>query len=312
MPLRLTRYTRTFKVDDATLVVLHETFTDSSRSTLTADGVEVAADGVGKGGPDPLRNHTLRWEPPGGGVVEVEVGPANAWTFGLRARRDGVVVFETHPGRPLGFGPRLRHLAKRVDGPEATEQQARNAAAWKRNWPSLATDITLGLAFFFVAREFGLVTAAVSGAVAGLVLWGVQKWIRVDLLGGLAVFGIAMGLLSAAFALAFQDERFVQHRGTLLGVIGALPFLADGLFRQGQLLAVRLARYLAFEVDAARLGVAMGLIGLVSASMNAAAVALLSRDAWLVFSTFLDVPIVMAMFLLALGWVRRGPNPRLH
>lgn len=312
MPLRLTRYTRTFTVDGVTLVVLHETFPDSSRAILTTDGVVVATDGVGKGEADPLRNHVLRWDRPDGGVVEVEVGPANAWSFGLRARRDGVVVFETHPGRPLGFGPRLRRLAERFDGPEATGQQARNAGAWKRNWPSLATDIALGLVFFFLAREFGLVTAAVSGAFAGLVLWGVQKWIRVDLLGGLAVFGIAMGLLSAAFALAFQDERFVQHRGTLFGVIGALPFLADGLFRQGQLLAVRLARYLAFEVDAARLGVAMGLIGLVSASMNAVAVVLLSRDAWLVFSTFLDVPIVMAMFLLALGWVRRGPNPRLH
>ena len=47
--------------------------------------------------------------------------------------------------------------------------------------PSLATDIVLGLAFFFVAREFGLVTAAVGGAAAGLILWIAQKVTKIDL-----------------------------------------------------------------------------------------------------------------------------------
>ncbi|PZQ42460.1 MAG: hypothetical protein DI570_29775 [Phenylobacterium zucineum] len=139
-----------------------------------------------------------------------------------------------------------------------------------------------------------------------------QRIIKVDLLGGLAVFGIAMSLISAAFALIVQDERIIQYRGTILGIVGAVPFLADGLLARGQKLAVRLARYLQFPVDAARLGVAMGMIGLISAGMNAVAALLLSQDDWLVFTTFLDVPIIMALFFGSLIWVRKGPDARAY
>lgn len=312
MPFRLSHLAKSFVVDGQTLAVEHEVFVETSRSSLTTDGQILAIDSVEKGDPDALRNHRLVWTRPDGRVLEVEVGPASSWGYGLAARLDGAIVHETHPGRTLGYGPGMKQFSAWTESQNAPDVKARNDAAWKRNWPSLATDISLALVFFFVAREFGLVTAAVGGAAAGLVLWGVQRITKIDLLGGLAVFGIAMSLVSAAFALVFQDERIIQHRGTILGVVGAMPFLADGLFARGQKLAARLARYLTFDVDASRLGLGMGLIGLVMAGTNAMAVALLSRDAWLVFTTFLDTPIVIVLFLVTLLWVRKGPETRAY
>ncbi|MBB5746839.1 septation protein IspZ [Brevundimonas variabilis] len=312
MPIRLSRLNRTFTLDGQTLAVEHEVFMDHSRSALTLDGQVVARDGIEKGSKDLLRNHWLVWTRPDGRVLEVEIGPATTWSYGIAARLDGEVVHESHPGSRLAYGPGMQKFVDMAEASNSAEMQARSQAAWKRNWPSLATDVSLGLIFFFVAREYGLVTAAVGGAGAGLALWVVQRITKIDLLGGLAVFGIAMSLVSAAFALIFQDDRIIQHRSTILGVIGAVPFLLDGWLGKGQKLAARLARYFAFDVDARRLAIGMGLIGLVSAGMNATAVALLSRDAWLVFTTFLDVPIVMVLFLSMLWWVRKGPEARAY
>jgi intracellular septation protein A len=312
MPLRLSRFTRSFTIDGRIFAIEHEMFVESSRSSLSVDGEVVATDGVAKGEPGQLRNHRLSWTMPDGRLLDVEIGPATSWSYGFAARLNGVTIHESHPGKTLGYGPRMKRFVDWAETENSPEQQAKAKAAWKRNWPSLATDITLGIGFFFVAREFGLVTAALGGAAAGVVLWGVQKIVRVDLLGGLAVFGIAMSLVSAAFAVIVQDDRIIQYRGTILGVTGAVPFLADGLLAKGQRLAARLARYFQFPVDAARLGVAMGLIGLVSAGMNAAAAMLLSQDGWLVFTTFLDVPIIMGLFLVSLLWVAKGPNARSY
>jgi intracellular septation protein A len=312
MPLRLSRLNKSFQLDGQAIAVEHEVFVEGSRSALSVDGAEVATDRVEKDDPDQLRNHRLDWTRPDGQVLEVEIGPATTWAYGLAARLDGRAVFETHPGKDLGYGPKMKQFTAWAETQNTPEQKARADAAWKRNWPSLATDLTLGLVFFFVAREFGLVTAALGGAAAAVVLWVVQKIIKVDLLGGLAVFGIAMSLVSAAFALIVQDERIIQYRGTILGIIGAIPFLADGFLAKGQKLAVRLARYLQFPVDAGRLGIGMGMIGLVSAAMNAMAALLLSRDAWLVFTTFLDMPILMVLFLVTLLWVRKGRDARTY
>ena len=311
MPMRLSRFRKSFPLDGQTLAVEHETYVESSRSTLAVDGEVVAEDGVQKGEPDPLRNHLLRWTRPDGRGVEVEIGPATTWSYGCHARLDGQTVFESHPGKSLGFGPKMQAYVKWAETQNTPEMKARQEAAWKRNWPSLAVDIVLALAFFFVAREFGLVTAAVGGAAAGLVLWILQKITKIDLLGGLAMFGIVMALLSAAFAVIFQDDRIIQHRGTIMGIVGAIPFLIDGL-TGGQRLAARLARYFVFDIDARRLGIGMGLIGLVSAGLNALAVALLSQDMWLIFTTFLDIPIILGLFFLMLFWAKKGPEARTY
>lgn len=311
MSMRLSRLRKSFELDGQVLAILYAVFTDSSRSSLTVDGEVAARDGVEKGRPDPLRNHRLVWTRPDGRVLEVEIGPATTWSYGAHARLDGVTVFETHPGKSLGFGEKMQAYVKWAETQNTPEMQARQKAAWKRNWPSLATDIVLALAFFFVAREFGLVTAAVGGAVAGVVLWVIQKITRIDLLGGLAVFGIVMALASAGFALIFQDDRIIQHRSTIMGIVGAIPFLIDGL-TGGQRLAARMARYFVFDIDARRLGIGMGLVGLAMAALNVAAVALLSQDDWLIFSTFGDVPIAMGLFFAVMFWAKNGPEARTY
>jgi intracellular septation protein A len=312
MPLRLSRYAKTFTVESHKVAIEHEAFVESSRSSLSLDGTEVAADGVEKGQPDPLRNHHLATTLPDGRVLEVEIGPANTWSYGHRATLDGAIVAESHRGKTLGYGPRMQAYLKWAEAQNTPDMKARNEAAWKRNWPSLAVDVSLGLIFFFVAREYGLVTAAVGGAAAGLVLWVAQKVTRIDLLGGLALFGIGMSLISAAFAVVFRDDSIVQHRSTIMGLIGASLFLSDGLFARGQKLAARLARYFAFDVDARRLALGMGGIGVVMALVNVLAVWLLTTDQWLVFTTFLDTPIVIALFLAMLFWVREGPEARAY
>lgn len=308
--MKLAKFRKTFRVDAHAVGVEYDVFMKSTASRLTLDGAVVAEDTTDDG-PEQFRNHRLATTLPDGRALEVEVGPASAWAYGARASVDGQVVFETHPGRPLAYGEGMQRYMKWAESVNTPEEKARQKAAWKRNWPSLAVDVVLGLAFFLVAREFGLVTAAVGGAVAGLVLWGLQKLTRVDLLGGLAMFGIVMGLASAAFALVFQDERIVQMRGTIMGVVGAVPFLIDGL-TGGQRLAARMARYLNFGVDAGRLGIGMGVIGLVMAGLNWAAVEWLSRDAWLVFSTFLDAPIAVVAFFVMILWARKGPDVRTY
>jgi len=87
-----------------------------------------------------------------------------------------------------------------------------------------------------------------------------------------------MSLISAAFAVIFRDDAIVQHRGTIMGVIGAGLFLSDGLFARGQKLAARLARYFVFDVDARRLALGMGTISVVMALMNVVAVRLLTTN----------------------------------
>lgn len=322
MQIRLAHLNKTFQANGQSFTVDFEVFATSSRSCLSSEGKILATDALKQDDPDYMRNHHLAFTRPDGSILEVEVGPANIWGYGANARLDGQIIFETHKGRTLGYGPKMKSFMEGIseglnEGTEEERQKAaamkaKTDAAWKRNWPSLATDISLGLFFFLVAREFGLVTAAVGGAAAGLILWVVQKLTRIDLLGGLAVFGIVMSLLSAGFALMVQDERIIQHRGTILGILGALPFLLDGLFAKGQKLARRLARYFAFDVDAARLGIGMGLISLAAAGMNAIAVALLTRDAWLVYTTFLDMPVVILLFLGCLMWARKGPEARTY
>ncbi len=157
--------------------------------------------------------------------------------------------------------------------PEATRQgltEARDEmvadnydpGAWRRNRIPLAVDIALGLLFFVVAKFTDLTTAALVGAACGLLLLVAQRMTKVDLLGGLALFGIGLMLFSAALALLFQSDEAVKYRATVVGVTSAMLFFADDL-SGGKRLANRLMRYLPYtDIDAARLGIGMGLLGL--------------------------------------------------
>ena len=101
---------------------------------------------------------------------------------------------------------------------------------WQRNKYSIYADMALGALFFIVGKlTQDLALAALIGAGAGLLLVVMQRFVKVDLLGGFAVFGTIMLLISAAFSLALQDDYWVQMKGTVLGLLTASLFMIDGL-----------------------------------------------------------------------------------
>ena len=175
---------------------------------------------------------------------------------------------------------------------------------FKRNWPSLAVDVGLGFVFFFVAKWTDLTTAALWGAGAGLALVVVQQFVKnVDLLGGLALFGIVMLLISAGYALIFQDEELIQMRTTIMGALGAVLYLVDGALG-GRYLGERTARYLFMpDIVPRRLSLAFGALSITMALLNWGVVKLVSKDIWLYYTTFGDFIIAVVLFSLAIKWV---------
>ncbi|MFM7119267.1 MAG: septation protein IspZ, partial [Gammaproteobacteria bacterium] len=244
------------------------------------------------------RNHHLRHVSAAGRTLEVDVGFVNLIAPGIAVHQDGVLVHESHPGRPLNVLDR----AYQGPGPAATaderaNRQAEAEAQWQRNKPSLFVDIALGLLFFAVGRITGdLTTAALVGAGAGLAVVVAQRFVRADLLGGLAVFGVFTLLLSAAFSLAFQDERMVQLKGTILGLVIATIILSDALFNRGRYFGERMKRYLqGMTVDARRLSLGIALLTLTMAGLNLLATLVLTEENWLFYTTFIDTPLGVAL-----------------
>lgn len=172
--------------------------------------------------------------------------------------------------------------------------------------PSIMVDIGLGIIFFFVARnaENGLVTAALTGAALTLVLFVIQRFIKTDLLGGFAVFGVVIALISAGLALIFQDETFVKLRGSLMGAIVAVFALIDGL-RGGTYLGKRMSLYLsgAMKLNPRRAAFAMAGAGFALIVIEMPLIFLLTTDQWIWYQSFLDqivaIPLVLGAFWLA-------------
>lgn len=174
----------------------------------------------------------------------------------------------------------------------------------KKNGPSLAVDIALGFIFFFVAKWTDLTTAALVGAGAGLTLVVVQQFVKsVDLLGGLAVFGIVMLLLSAGYALVFRDEELIQMRTSIMGALAAVLYLIDGALG-GKYLGKRTAKYMFMpNIVPQRLALALGGISLFMAALNWGVVRLFSKDIWLYYTTFGDFFVAVVLFMIAVRWV---------
>jgi len=165
-------------------------------------------------------------------------------------------------------------------------------------------DLALGFVFFFVAKWTDLTTAALWGAGAGLALVVVQQFIKsVDLLGGLALFGVVMLLISAGYALIFQDEYLIQMRTTVTGLFVAVLYLVDGVLG-GRYLGERTARYVFMpDIVPQRLSFAFGLLAIIMAVLNWGVVKLVSKEIWLYYSTFGDTILLMVLVGIALKWV---------
>jgi intracellular septation protein A len=177
----------------------------------------------------------------------------------------------------------------------------------KRNKVPIAVDVATGLLFFIVAKLTDLKTAALVGAAVGLALVVVQRFVKVDLIGGMMLFGVFMLLISAGFAIAFEDEEVIKHRSTVVGLIGATCFLFDGLVLKGRKLGRAVDRYMAYtDIDPRRLSIGMGLTGLVMAGGNSLVAWAFSTDFWLLYTTFLDIPVSMGLILWTISWARKS------
>ena len=88
-----------------------------------------------------------------------------------------------------------------------------------------------------------------------------QRFVKVDLLGGFAVFGTIMLVISAIFSLALQDDYWVQMKGTVLGLLTASIFMIDGVFRQGAYFGARIERYMPLPLHHNRIAIGMSALG---------------------------------------------------
>ena len=178
------------------------------------------------------------------------------------------------------------------------------AAAFDRNKVPVLVDIALGLLFYVVAKLTDLGTAALVGAGAGIALVAAQRFVKVDLVGGLAMFGVAMLLVSAGLAILFKDDMAVKMRTTIVGIVSAVLFVGDGLLG-GRRLGRALLRYVPFpDVDPARLAIGMGVVGLIMAGLNYLVARLASTDLWLFYSTFVDLFLTMLLILFVFRYAR--------
>jgi intracellular septation protein A len=256
-------------------------------------------------GADAVRNHRLCGLLPSGERFEVEAGYIGWTNVGIAVRKDGHVVHESHPGEVIAYPATA---ARMVTDPGA------DMSRYGANKMPIMVDIALGLLFFVVAKFTDLSTAALVGAAAGIALVVVQRFVKVDLTGGLALFGVAMLLLSAGLALAFQDDMAVKMRGTIVGTISAVLFLGDGLLG-GNRLGKALTRYLPYtDIDPARLSLGMGVLGLIMAGLNSAVALLASTDVWLFYTTFVDFFLVMLLILVVFSFARGRllpPRPKI-
>ena len=233
--------------------------------------------------------------------AHVESGYFNWWNTGIAVIEDGQMVYESHPGKDVRYGEKL---VKKILGENSDINQKDK---WRENKYSVYADLGLGALFFIVGKISGdLVFATMVGVVAGLSLILLQRFVKVDLLGGFAVFGTIMLLISGIFSLILQDEYWVQMKGTLLGLMIALVFFLDGVFRQGTYFGARFERYIpGGALHQNRLAIGMSFTGVFGALSNYFVAENFSEDFWLTYTTFLDFPIFIVLFLLVLRWSRK-------
>jgi len=262
--------------------------------------------------------------------TRVEVGYVNWWSVGIAVLQGEDSLYESHPGKNVRVlegllqGTAMPSTTSQADscdepeaGPEHTAESdlsvaqmiESNQSKWERNKYSIYADMALGALFFLVGKfTEDLALAAIIGAAAGLALVLVQRFVKVDLLGGFAVFGTIMLLISAGFSLALQDDYWVQMKSTVLGIFTASLFMIDGVVRQGAYFGARIERYMPMPLHHGRIAIGISLTGLVMAYGNYLVAENFSEDFWLTYTTFLDIPVSMAMFYAVVYWARKKPT----
>ena len=250
-----------------------------------------------------------------GNTLKVSVGYINWWTVGIEVYHNDERIYASPPDKDIYFADKkLKKLAgtNAQDTETLKQERQKQSAQWRKNKHSIFADIGLGAAFFIVSKTTGDLTVAAFTSIAlGLALVVVQRFVKVDLLGGFAVFGTVMLLISALLSLTFDSEFFVQLKGTIMGVLGALVLLTDGVFRKGKYFAPRFERYLNAPVKHQPFVVGLSVLGLLMAGINYAVAILLTEDQWLTYTTFIDMPLYLILFFMLISKTSRKEAPEI-
>ena len=255
-----------------------------------------------------------------GGAARVEVGYVSWWSVGIAVLQGDHTVYESHPGKNVRFAEGMMQGSApspandgssdpASSGLDISQMIESNQSKWQRNKYSIYADLALGALFYLVGKfTEDLALAAIVGAGAGLALVVLQRFVKVDLLGGFAVFGTIMLVISAAFSLALQDDYWVQMKGTVLGLLTASVFMIDGVLRQGAYFGARMERYIPLPLHHNRIAVGMSGLGMVMALANYYVAENFSEDFWLTWTTFLDMPFSIGLFYAIIFWARKKPT----
>jgi len=244
--------------------------------------------------------------------VKVSVGYINWLTVGIEIYQNDERIYASHPGKDIYFAEKIiRKLAGAQDTEMLEQKRQIQSEQWQKNKHSIFADIGLGAAFFIVSKTTGDLTLAAFTSIAlGLALVVLQRFVRADLLGGFAMFGTIMLLISALLSLTFDSEFFVQLKGTIMGTLGASVLLADGMFREGKYFAPRFERYLNSPVKHQHFVVGLGSISLLMAGINYSVATLFTEDQWLTYTTIIDLPLYFILFfcLIAITSCKDAPK----
>ena len=252
--------------------------------------------------------------------ARVEVDYVSWWSAGIAVIQGEDTVYESHPGKNVRFAEGMMQGSAPSPANDGSSDPASpgldigqmiesNQSKWQRNKYSIYADLALGALFYLVGKfTEDLALAAIVGAGAGLALVVLQRFVKVDLLGGFAVFGTIMLVISAAFSLALQDDYWVQMKGTVLGLLTSGVFMIDGVLRQGAYFGARMERYMPLPLHHNRIAVGMSGLGVVMALANYYVAENFSEDFWLTWTTFLDTPLSIGLFYAIIFWARKKPT----
>jgi intracellular septation protein A len=290
--MKLWTYRFRFNIDDTSYRVEVASGMKSVESRVYLDRQELARDSTDVMSAGGMRNHQLSFSLPDGRTAAIETGYIDWVRVGIAVRVNGVLVHESHPGKTIKFP-----IVSGANPEEEARLQAEQSAAWNRNKYSIYVDVGIGILFFLMVKlTDDLPLSALVTAGAGLSVVVIQRFVKVDLLGGLAMFGVVMLLISAGFSWYFDDDWAVKMKSTILGVMVATLMLSDALFNRGRYFGGRLLRFMPQPMDARRLATGMGVLGLVMAGVNWLFAEFTSRDTWLYYTSFGD--FILTMFLV--------------
>jgi len=244
------------------------------------------------------------------GMLSVTIGAVGMFKMACRVYLDGEEIYRSSK-KDFHISDKVRDLFVEGDDENKNPEQATKLERAKARQPAIFVDFAMGIIFFFVAKKFGLVTAAVAGAGVTVLLFIIQRFVKkIDLLGGFAVFGVIMALISAGLAVAFQDDTFVKLRGSLMGLIAATVFFIDAIFG-GKYMGKRMAGYfeMLFPLNPRRASFALAISGLLIIATDLPLVFLLTTDQWIWYNAFLDGFVAMPIVLTSLWFARERKSP---